>query len=185
MSKPLTPNDLAIQDLSQLTQQDYTKKQPIEGVQIIELPWFTDDGGFFMELARFEEGIHQQFPDFSIKQVNYSEMMPGVIKATHIHMNQEDIWFVPPSQRLLVGLKDMRKGSESEGVEMRFVMGGGKPRLVYIPRGVAHGAANLWSAPAAIIYFVNNTFSPDPETSDEYRLPWDVFGKEFWEMSKE
>lgn len=185
MAEKLTKAAISKDVQADITQQDYTKKPTIEGVQIVEVPWFTDDGGFFMELARFEKGIHQQFPEFEVKQVNYSEMVPGVIKASHLHFNQEDIWFIPPSQRLLVGLKDMREGSATEGQTMRFVMGGGKARLVYIPRGVAHGAANLWNTSAAIIYFVNNTFSPDPDESDEYRLPWDIFGEGFWEMSKE
>ena len=165
--------------------QEYSAKQKIDGVQIVDLPTFSDDGGYFLELSRFVDGHPKQFADFELKQMNFSEMMPGVIKAAHLHFQQEDIWFVPPSHRLLIGLMDVRDGSPTEGVQMRFVAGGGKARLIYIPRGVAHGAANLGNQPAAIIYLVNNEFTPDAEHTDEHRLPWDVFGADFWTLSKE
>jgi dTDP-4-dehydrorhamnose 3,5-epimerase len=54
--------------------------------------------------------------------------------------------------------------------------------LVYIPAGVAHGAANLWQSPAAILYFVSSQF--DPADPDELRLPWDFLGAEFWQVQQ-
>lgn len=162
--------------------QSYTKSPIIDGVQIKEIPWFVDDGGFFMELGRFDNGIHQLFPEFDVKQVNYSQMEPGAVKAFHIHLNQEDIWFVPPHERLLVFLSDQRNESKTKDIQMRFVMGEGKARLVYIPRGVAHGVANLSNESGSIIYFINQQF--DPENPDEGRLPWDMLGKDIWEMNK-
>ena len=63
---------------------------------------------------------------------------------------------------------------------MRFALGAGKARLLFIPRGVAHGVANLSSRPASIIYFVNRAF--DAENPDEHRLPWDVIGAAFWSI---
>jgi dTDP-4-dehydrorhamnose 3,5-epimerase-like enzyme len=63
---------------------------------------------------------------------------------------------------------------------MRFVMGAGRSRLLLIPRGVAHGAANPWTEVAPMFYFVNQQFSLSEP--DERRLPWDAFGADFWEM---
>lgn len=167
----------------QLTVQDYSSKPVIDGVQIVALNYFTDDGGYFLELARLHEAAWKQFPEFRLAQMNYSEMDPGVIKAWHIHKHQEDVWFVPPSHKLLVALKDVRDNSPTNGALLRLTLGAGKAYLVHIPRGVAHGAANLWQKPAAIIYFVNNHFSPDPQTSDEFRLPYDAFGTEIWQLT--
>jgi dTDP-4-dehydrorhamnose 3,5-epimerase len=65
---------------------------------------------------------------------------------------------------------------------MRLVLGGGKAQLLYVPRGVAHGAANLWAQAASIIYFVNQQFCL--EHPDEGRLPWDLLGKDIWEVAK-
>lgn len=167
-----------------LSKQSYQSTAPIDGVRIVDLKVFTDDGGYFLEVARFKEHVFEQFPDFELKQLNISEMDPGVIKAWHIHEQQDDIWFVPPSQRLLIAMHDIRKQSATKDTTMRLVCGAGKAQLIFIPRGIAHGAANLWQKPALIVYLVNSHFTADPVTSDEYRLPWDHFGTEIWQQTK-
>lgn len=165
--------------------QDYTPAGRIDGVRIEELKVFTDDGGFFLEVGRLtEKGKFDWLPELDIKQMNYSEIQPGVIKAWHMHPDQNEVWFVPPTQRVLVGFYDARKGSDTEGKSMRFVLGAGRARLVYIPAGVAHGLANPYSSPAHMMYFVSEQFNPNPEEGQEYRLPWDVLGKDFWELDK-
>ncbi len=176
-------NDIIDELLVKIKTQDYLKKVQIEGVRFIDVTEFPDDGGTFAELARLDEsGGLLAVPDFKVRQVNRSEMEPNSVKAFHLHYNQDDIWFVPPSERLLVGLVDTRKGSATSGAIMRFVLGANKPRLLFIPRGVAHGVANLTNKTQTLIYFVNQHFSAGKP--DEQRLPWDVFGKEFWEMQK-
>ena len=74
----------------QFTKQDYTPAKRIEGVQLIELKEFTDDGGSFLELGRFDQGVIQAIPDIEVRQCNYSRVIPGAIKATHIHKQQDD-----------------------------------------------------------------------------------------------
>lgn len=167
-----------------LTKQDYENKPAISGVDIVELPYHADDGGYFLEVARLVNERFKQWQDFSIQQINYSEMLPGAVKAAHLHFHQDDIWFVPPTHHLVIGLSDVREGSDTEGVTMRITTFGSKAKLIYIPHGVAHGVANHSSSPAAMMYFVNRAFSSDPEKSDEYRLPWDVFGADFWNIAK-
>ena len=165
-----------------LTTQEYARKTPIEGVQLLDLRLMIDDGGSFAELVRFDEqGRLLAIPEFHVRQSSYSQVLPGAIKAFHLHFNQEDVWFVPPTDRLLVGLIDARKSSPTYNTSMRLVMGGGKTQLLYIPRGVGHGAANLGTEPATILYYVNQHF--DISDPDERRLPWDLLGREFWEMT--
>lgn len=177
----LTPQSLAPEYAAQVTTQSYAKNTPIAGVQVLPLNLLTDDGGSFAELVRFDEkGCLLQIPEFQVRQSSYSLVLPGAIKAFHLHFNQEDVWFVPPTDRLLVGLLDCREGSPTKGVSMRLVMGGGKAQLVYIPRGVAHGGANIGTQNATILYYVNQHFSLDDP--DERRLPWDILGADFWEM---
>jgi len=162
--------------------QDYSPKPKIEGVRILDLKLMIDDGGTFAELIRLDEnGNLELIPEFKVRQSSYSEMLPGVVKAFHLHYNQEDVWFIPPTDRLLIGLIDARKDSSSYRVTQRFVMGAGKAQLLYIPRGVGHGAANLSQKSTSILYFVNQHFNL--QAPDEQRLPWDVVGKEFWEMT--
>ena len=57
--------------------QDYSGSPRIEGVEIVELKRFNDDGGAITELGRLTQGAHAQLEGFEVKQFNYSEMEPG------------------------------------------------------------------------------------------------------------
>jgi dTDP-4-dehydrorhamnose 3,5-epimerase len=161
--------------------QGYGPAAAIAGVEVKELRRFHDDGGNFTELGRLTAGLHADFPGFEVRQVNYSEMDPGVIKAFHLHRRQTDVWFVPPSDKMLLVLLDEREGSPTGNVQSRIVLGDGASRMVRIPPGVAHGVRNLAATRGRIIYFVDTHFSPDPAQCDEGRLPWDHVGAEIWE----
>ncbi|MBI4587549.1 MAG: dTDP-4-dehydrorhamnose 3,5-epimerase family protein [Candidatus Rokubacteria bacterium] len=165
--------------------QDYSVKPPIKGVEVVELRRQTDDGGSFTELGRFTAGASATFPGFVLAQVNYSEIEPGAIKAFHLHRLQTDVWYVPPADKLLLVLLDVRAGSPTEGGQMRLILGDGQSRVVLIPPGVAHGCRNLAPARGRIIYFSDTCFSPAPESCDEGRLPWDYADAAIWEMSRE
>ena len=179
----LTIDQIAEAYRKQVSVQDYSPREKIAGVQVVDLRLMLDDGGSFAELVRLnEKGCLEAFPEFQVRQSSYSLVLPGSIKAFHLHYKQDDVWFVPPTERLLMGLLDVRQDSDSCNVSQRFVLGGGKAQLLYIPCGVAHGCANLGTVPASIIYFVNQQFSL--EKSDENRLPWDILGKDFWELTR-
>jgi dTDP-4-dehydrorhamnose 3,5-epimerase len=177
------PIDLASSIQSIVQRQDYSAKPNIQGIERTNLKRFLDDGGEFSELGRInEDGFLAAYPHFEIKQINYSLLYPGTTKAWHLHRNQDDVWFIPPTSRFLVGLADCRADSDTKGSSMRFVMGDGNAELLYIPRGVAHGLRNIHSIPGAMFYLVNQHFS-SIET-DELRLPWNHFGVEFWEIQQ-
>jgi dTDP-4-dehydrorhamnose 3,5-epimerase len=164
--------------------QSYAPSATIDGVSITELKRFHDDGGSITELARLADGAPQGTAGFTVRQVNFSEIEPGAIKAFHLHTRQTDVWFVPPSDRVLLVLADVRKGSRTEGATMRFMLGNGASRLVHIPPGVAHGARNLGTATGRIIYFTDVHFSPEPSDCDEGRLPWDYLGAGVWDVTR-
>lgn len=169
-----------------VTTQDYSPKSKIDGLELIELRRFVDDSGSFAELLRIgRNGEAQTIRGFFLLagQINHSEVEPGAIKAWHIHFDQIDVWFVPPKQRLLVGLWDLREDSPTADVKIRLVLGAGRAQLLVIPPGVAHGCANLSQETVDIIYFINRQF--DRAKPDEHRLPWDILGEEFWELRKE
>ncbi|MEK7111330.1 MAG: dTDP-4-dehydrorhamnose 3,5-epimerase family protein [Patescibacteria group bacterium] len=165
-----------------LTTQEYGKNPPVDGVKFIPLPYFKDDTGEFSELGRVDNGILQSVAGFKIAQISYSLLLPKAIKAFHLHFNQTDAWYVSPYDRLLVGLLDTRKNSKTVDKTMRLILGAGVAQLLIIPPGVAHGAANPWDKPTSMVYFTDQQFSPtDP---DERRLPYDLFGENFWELTK-
>lgn len=182
MPEPLQNEDIASEYRDKVTTQSYSEKETIEGVLFIDLPHFSDDGGSFVEVARLTAGIHDWIHNIPVAQVSYAEMLPGTVKAFHLHLNQEDVWFVPPSSRMLVGLHDARETSPTKGRTMRLILGEGKAKLLLLPRGVAHGIKNIDTKPGLVFYFVSQQFSK--ENPDEKRLPWDMLGTEFWEASK-
>jgi dTDP-4-dehydrorhamnose 3,5-epimerase len=167
-----------------LSAQSYGPAPSIQGLEIVDLRRFVDDGGNFTELGRLSAGLHAALPGFEVRQVNYSELEPGVIKAFHVHQRQTDVWFVPPSDRMLLVVVDVRRDSPTSGVIRRVVLGDGASRLVRIPPGVAHGVRNLAPARGRMIYFVDTHFSPAPEDTDEGRLPWDFAGADVWEIAR-
>jgi dTDP-4-dehydrorhamnose 3,5-epimerase len=163
--------------------QQYGGKTQIDGVMRLPVPYHVDDGGDFCEIGRFNgEGL-TGVEDFELKQVSYSYVQPGVVKAWHLHFKQTDVWFVPPRGQLLVALHDLRNGSTSAKQTMRFVLGGSVSELLVIPPGVAHGMANPYFEPSCMMYFTNQQF--DKDNPDEHRLPWDFLGKNFWELKRE
>jgi len=180
-SNQLNASGISPEFRDKVTTQEYVKRPTIEGVRLIDLRQLTDDGGSFLEVARFDErGYLEALPDFQVRQSSYSLVLPGAIKAFHLHYRQDDVWFVPPTDRLLAGLVDVRAESPSSGVSLRIALGGGKSQLLFIPRGVAHGVANIGQVPSTIFYFVNQQFNAsDP---DERRLPFDTLGDRFWEI---
>src|SRR2546421_5266907 len=83
--------------------QSYGPGPSIDGVELVELKRFSDDGGTMTELARLADGRPQAFAGFTLRQVNHNEGEPGAIQAFHVHPPPTDIWVGPPRDRLLGG----------------------------------------------------------------------------------
>jgi len=164
--------------------QEYGTRPTIDGVVTLEVRRLNDDGGAMIELWRTGEPPGE-LGGFQPVQINYSTLQPGVIKAFHVHRRQTDVWFVPPEDRVLLLLVDVRDASPTEGQRVRMVLGDGRSALVKIPPGVAHGCRNIGSDVARIVYFTDLAFSADPASCDEGRLPWDLAGAEAWETPRE
>lgn len=180
--KPLSLNDLAPEYRNLARPQEYGKKPVIEGVQILEAKHFITEDGSFSEIVRLKENGELEIegmPPFQLRQINYSEAIPGTTKAWHFHLKQDEIWYVEPRGRLIVGLLDLRNGSKNKGEVIRLILGGGRARLLYIPRGVAHGLANRSQETVGMVYLVNNQF----DGTDEWLLPPETeVGEDFWEI---
>lgn len=55
MIKRLSQEEIGSEYSKELSIQDYSKKTTIEGVQLINLNMFYDDGGMLAEIARFND----------------------------------------------------------------------------------------------------------------------------------
>ncbi|MDO8686726.1 MAG: dTDP-4-dehydrorhamnose 3,5-epimerase family protein [Candidatus Berkelbacteria bacterium] len=184
MTKILTISDIDSEISSKVYTQDYSKKQLIDGVKIVDLKNFAGEDGNFSELLRIgENGETEGFPGFKISQINKSKINPKAIKAWHLHFKQDEIWFVSPSKSLLVGLWDVREKSETKDVSLRIILGEGSSKLIFIPKGVAHGCSNTSLEPVDLFYFVSEKFNP--QSPDEQRIKWDSLGEDFWSPQKD
>lgn len=180
----LTMDDIVVDAIPKIYTQNYLKKEIIDGVKIIALHNHVSEEGDFSELIRFsKDGTMTQLPIFKIAQINRTKLHPKSIKAWHLHFKQNEIWYITPSDHLLVGLWDVRRGSRTESKIMRVVLGGGNSQLLFIPRGVAHGSCNLTEKSVELFYFVDQSFHL--ANPDEKRMHWDTLGAEFWVPQKD
>jgi dTDP-4-dehydrorhamnose 3,5-epimerase-like enzyme len=180
--------DLADEVRKHLTQQSYAPRPQIAGVELSEATVFRSADGLFTELARIdrESGSVQGLEGFRPVQWNWSLLQPGAVKAWHLHLEHDDLFIVPPVSTLLIGLVDLRcdPAGEARLAPQSLVLGAGRCHRLRVPRGVAHGLANLGTQPQALLYGVDEYFSAEPDRNDEWRLPWDHFGAEFWSMAR-
>lgn len=163
--------------------QDYTSGAKIDGVKLIEIHSIVGEDGTFSELLRIVDGKVEGLDSFSLLQVNRTEILGGSIKAWHLHLKQNELWYVNPESHILIGLVDLRKDSSTKGAIMRLVLGGSESHLLLIPKGVAHGSTNMLQSTAYIWYFIDQHF--DRDHPDELRLPWDSFGADFWNPKRD
>jgi dTDP-4-dehydrorhamnose 3,5-epimerase len=176
--------NIAAKYLKKVTTQNYDQKNKIAGVELLVSNWFATTDGNFAEILRYDEGqVKGIEQDFVLRQLNWSLVLPGTVKAYHYHQHQKDIWFCPPYDRLLVNLHDLREESPTFDQHQTVVLGAGKNIILVIPEGVAHGCGNPYQKEAVLFYAVNQQF--DPANPDEKRLPWDSWGASAWEIEKE
>lgn len=161
------------------TIENYFNEAKINGVLISKLNYFSSEDGYFIELVRLKgDNSIETMPLFKVQQISYSSLDKKTIKAWHIHDKQDDLWFIPPDNKVLIGLHDLRKDSPTNSKTQRFILGNHQSNLLFIPKGVAHGCANLSNSPSTLIYMTSKKFNR--KNPDEKRLPWDYLGKDFW-----
>lgn len=178
-TKILTLEDVDDSIKGKVYTQDYSKKPVIEGVKIVKIENYLSGEGDLSEVIRLDENGHlENIPSFRVAQVNRTRLNAGSIKAWHLHLKQDEIWYLIPTDELVVGLWDIRKSSQTRNVTQKVVFGGGKSEFLLIPKGVAHGSANLSGREAELFYFMNQRF--DMNNPDELRIPWDAQGSDFW-----
>ncbi len=141
-------------------------KQLIQGVEVKQLRWITDERGKLMEMLRCDEPLFEKFG-----QVYVTVGYPGVVKAWHYHKKQRDNQVIVKGMAK-VALYDQRAGSPTKGMVNEFFIGEDNPMLISIPKLVAHGFKAYGPGPA---YLVNTVTEPyNYQKPDELRIdPFD------------
>ena len=93
---------------------------------------------------------------------------PGVIKAFHYHLEQDDI-FVPLLGTIRIALVDFRSDSPTYGLANSIFCGEQYLKAVRIPRGVAHRYEVLPGKDMVMVYYTNQHYDPN----DEFRFDFD------------
>ena len=154
-------------------------KLEIPEVILIETKVFQDKRGFFTETykkSEFKEnGINEEF----VKE-NFAHSKYGVLRGLHFQKN-------PKAQGKLVKVikgivfdvaVDIRKGSPTYGKWVGVTLSGENNKILYIPKGFAHGFCVL-SEEADFLYKVTNEYSPEFESGvlwndPEINIKWPI-----------
>ena len=149
----------------------------LDGLLLIEFDVHGDERGFFVErfnLERFRaEGLQTDFV-----QDNQSRSRPGVVRGLHYQRT--------PAQGKLVGVVrgrifdvvlDMRPDSPTYGQTQSGELSDMNGRLLWVPRGFAHGFCVLGDTPADLIYKVDAPYNPAGEggilwNDPALAIPW-------------
>ena len=141
----------------------------IDGVRVQKYDLWPDDRGYFLEVARMQQGLAADFPP-ATTQVSAALSYPGTIKAFHFHLFQTDLW-VPAQGMFQVALVDFRPESRTFGVKNTLYTGALKPWQILIPPGVGHGYKIIGETPAMLVYVTNQLYNPKDEGRIAYNDP--------------
>ncbi len=141
----------------------------IEGVFEIQLEPITDERGFFMRTYD-NEIFHKPGLDNNWVQENHSlSLDKGVIRGMHFQF--------PPyaetkiirvlSGKILDVFIDLRKDSSTFGKWGSIELSAKNKKMIYIPRGFAHGFCTLTDN-CELLYKMDNYYAPD----SAYTLQW-------------
>ncbi len=141
----------------------FERAKEIRDVVIIIPKVFEDERGFFMETYKKEEfeknGIKGEF-----LQDNHSHSKPGVLRGLHF---QREPYAQSKIVRCIKGkifdvAVDLRESSSTFGKYVGVILSDENKKMLYIPRGFAHGFLVL-SEGADVIYKVDNIYAPEYE----------------------
>jgi dTDP-4-dehydrorhamnose 3,5-epimerase len=141
------------------------------GALLQRLDAHADERGVFTELYRLEW-------ETGVQPVQWNAVWsePGVIRGVHVHVRHDDYLTVPVG-RASVGLRDLRRGSPTEGLAVVIELGRHAPAALVIPHGVAHGF--YFHEPSFHVYAVSEYWDPADELGcrwddPELGIPWPV-----------
>ena len=140
-----------------------------DGTLLRPLIAHADERGVFTELYRleWETGVNPI-------QWNAVRSEAGVLRGVHVHVRHRD-YLTLPYGRAVIGLRDLRRGSATEGLSVLVELSGDEPASLVIPCGVAHGF--YFHEPSLHVYAVTEYWNPDDElgchwADPELELSW-------------
>jgi len=136
----------------------------IPGVFLLEPRVFGDNRGYFMESFNLREFSQKTGQSPVFVQDNESSSRYGVVRGLHFQKGkscQAKLVRVVKGSVLDVAV-DIRSGSPTYGRHFGAVLSGENHRMLYIPRGFAHGFSVL-SESVVFQYKCDNYYDPSSE----------------------
>lgn len=143
----------------------------LKGVFVIEPKVFNDARGYFFEAWK-EAEFNQHVGAVHFVQDNESKSSYGVLRGLHYQKgeySQAKLVRVIRGRVLDVAV-DIRKSSPTFGQYVAVELSEENKRLLFIPRGFAHGFLVL-SSEAVFTYKVDNAYAPQAEASIRWNDP--------------
>ncbi|MCP9290074.1 dTDP-4-dehydrorhamnose 3,5-epimerase [Gracilimonas sediminicola] len=150
----------------------------IPAVKIIEPQVFEDDRGYFFEAYRKSE-LKKAGIDVDFVQDNVSKSYKNTVRGLHYQIQN-------PQDKLVQCLKgsildvavDLRQDSPSFGNYVAFKLSDVSKRMLFIPKGFAHGFSVL-SDEAIVAYKCSDYYNAEGERGVRWddpliRVHWDV-----------
>jgi dTDP-4-dehydrorhamnose 3,5-epimerase len=139
------------------------------GVELFPLEMHPDSRGCLTEIfrAEWDTGV-------SPVQWNVVSSQAGVLRGVHVHPRHDDYLIVIQGEAS-IGLRDLRRGSPTEGVTALVPMSGDELAAIKTPRGVAHGF--YFPVPSVHVYAVTSYWDRADELAchwadPELAIPW-------------
>jgi len=138
------------------------------------------DGG----LAIDNRGEVRFVNDFDFKDVkrfyqveNFSK---NTIRAFHGHLKEEKFIYLTSGSVLIALVKLNRVKNPNKSAKVyRFVLSSKKPQVLYVPGKYANGFKVLENGTKLIIF---STSSLKQSLRDDFRYPYDYWGKDIWKV---
>ncbi len=136
----------------------------LSGAFLLEPDVYTDERGFFLESYNLESfdglGITARFV-----QDNYSfSRKRGVLRGLHFqyppHSQAKLVWAVTGA--VFDVIVDLRENSETRGRWISVELSSSPMRMLYVPRGFAHGFCTL-TDDTRVLYKVDNVYAPEAD----------------------
>lgn len=136
----------------------------LQDAKLIEPEVFEDERGHFKELYE-KRSFKKAGIDSEFLQDNFSRSVQGVLRGLHYQKGQHSQGKLVRcvSGAILDVIVDLRRGSATFGRHEKFILSGNKARIIWVPRGFAHGFYTI-SESAEVHYKVDNEYKPEQES---------------------
>ena len=148
------------------------KERRIKGVFEIQLDPYEDERGFFMRV--YDDAIFKKYKIHKkwVQENHSLSVEKGVIRGMHFQFSPylEAKLIKVINGKIYDVFIDLRKGSPTFGQWDGINLSADNKKMIYIPRGFAHGFCTL-TENCEILYKMDNYYAPNSEGSIRWNDP--------------